>query len=126
MSYPLPTLLAEKIILRDVNVGLDEAAREAVFEKIVRLVQGEQSIVRLCIELTREIPAEDLPLPASTPVTARGQLELAHGGPDLLASVTADDALSSLDFLLDKFRRQLRRQRTAVSRPVAAVAATLA
>ncbi len=120
MSYPAPTLLAEKIILRDVNVGLDETARMAAFDKIVRLVQGHDTIVKLCIELTREVPSEDLQLPASTAVTARGQLELSHGGPDLMASVSTDAPLSSLDFLLDKFHRQLRRQRAVLPRAVAA------
>lgn len=120
MSYPVPTLLAEKIILRDVNVGLDQAARDAAFDKIVRLVQSEASIVRLCIELSREVPAEDVPLPPSTPVTARGQLEISHGGPDIMASVSTDDPLASLDFLLDKFHRQLRRQRAVAPRRVVA------
>ncbi len=122
MSYPAPTLLAEKIVLRDVNVGLDETARVAAFDKLVRLVHGEDRIVRLCVELTREVPSEDLQLPASTAVTARGQLELDHGGPDLLASVSTADALSSLDFLLDKFHRQLRRQRIAPRRVLASLA----
>ena len=116
MSYPASTLLAEKIALRDVNVGLNDATRVVALEKIVRLVQGEERIVRLCIELTREVPSEDMPLPLSTAVTARGQLELSQGGPDLMASVSTDDPLSSLDFLLDKFHRQLRRQRTAFPR----------
>lgn len=109
MSYPTfaPTLLGEKIILRDVNVGLDEPTRLAIFEKISRLIRYDERITRIYIELTQDaaaLPAEGSP----SNVTARGTLEM--GGPSLLASVTSPDATSALEFLLDKFDRQLRRR----------------
>lgn len=120
MSYPTPTLLAEKIVLRDVNVGLDDATRLAVFDKIARLVHREEQIARISIELTREPAPDATDSPVSSGVTARGTLEL--GGPGLLASVTSHDALTALDFLLDKFDRQLRRRLHHARRPAAAIA----
>jgi ribosomal subunit interface protein len=110
MSYPSfsPTLLAEKIVLRDVNVGLDDATRLAVFDKIARLVQHDERIARISIELTRDSDAASDNGSSTASVTARGTLEM--GSPSLLASVTSHDALAALDFLLDKFDRQLRRR----------------
>jgi len=96
--------LSENIVFRDVNVGFTPEARLAVFEKIARLLQYDDDIVRIRIDMTQDAQAE-----AEDRFVAKGELDL--GGPTLLANVANSDPLRALDFLLERFESQLLRRR---------------
>jgi putative sigma-54 modulation protein len=105
MDHPTSSsLLAEKIVLCDRNAGLGLEPRVHALEKLSRFVRlHEHSIVRLHIDVERNPQASEY-----DQFTAKGQLEL--DGPAMLASVASDDPLRSIEFLLEKFDRQLRRR----------------
>lgn len=104
MHTPVPpTLLAEKLVFRDLNSGLSPESRLAAFERISRFAEHHHPLGRLLIELEQD-PATA----ADHRFTAKGQLEF--DGPALFSSVASDDPIRSLDFLLEKFDRQLRRR----------------
>ena len=105
MDNPIfPTHLSENIVFRDVNVGLTPEIRLAAFEKIARLLQHDDDIVRIRIDMTQNAQAAE-----EDRYTAKGELDL--GGPTLLASVANSDPLRALEFLVERFDGQLLRRR---------------
>jgi putative sigma-54 modulation protein len=112
MDHPTSSsLLAEKVVLCDRNAGLGFEPRVAALEKLSRFVrQYDSRIVRVHVDVERNLHAGEY-----DQFTAKGQLEL--DGPALLASVSSDDPLRSLEFLLEKFDRQLRRRPRGQARP---------
>lgn len=117
MDHPnSSSLLAEKIVLCDRNAGLGFEPRVAALEKLSRFVRHYDSrILHLHVDVERNPQASEY-----DQFTAKGQLEL--DGPALLASVSSDDPLRSLEFLLEKFDRQLRRRPRAQKARLPAVA----
>lgn len=99
--------LSENIVFRDVNVGFAPEARLAAFERIARLLQYDDDIVRIRIDMTQDSHAA-----AEDRFVARGELDL--GGPTLLATVSNSDPLRALDFLLERCESQLLRRRAPV------------
>lgn len=99
--------LSENIVFRDVNVGLTPEARLAAFEKIARILQYDDDIVRIRIDMTQDSHAAE-----EDRFTAKGEVDL--GGPTLLASVANADPLRALDFLLERIDGQLLRRRAPV------------
>jgi putative sigma-54 modulation protein len=118
MDHPISSSpLAEKIVLCDRNAGLGLESRLTALEKLSRFVrQHDRRVMRLHVDIERNPHAGEY-----DQFTAKGQVEL--DGPALLASVSSDDPLRSLEFLLEKFERQLLRRSRAQPRrePIAAV-----
>jgi len=94
-----------KVILRGIGLWLTDAMRNAIEAKVERLLRHEPRIVRVRIDVEKESTAH-VPLFA-----AKGHIEI--GGPDLVASVSTEDAYKSVDLLIDKLDRKLRKRTTA-------------
>ena len=104
VSSELPT----KLILRGIHVHLTAAMKAALETKTERLFRHEPRIVRLRVDVHRELRGR------SPVFVAKGQIEIA--GPDLSASVNTENAYASINLLIDKLDRMLRRRITSVLR----------
>jgi putative sigma-54 modulation protein len=94
-----------KLILRGIHLWLTDAMKAALTTKADRLFRHEPRLLRVRIDV--ECSLRD----RTRVFTAKGRAELA--GPDLTASVTTEDAYNSINLLIDKLDRMLRRRMTA-------------
>jgi putative sigma-54 modulation protein len=101
MTTP-PRNETEAKLLLGIHVDLSDAARDAIEKKAKRLFRHEPDILRLRIEVERDVSNR------SRAFTAKGRIEIA--GPDLMASVTSATALVSVTLLIDKLDRMLRKR----------------
>lgn len=97
-----------KLILRGIHVGLTEAMKAALQSKAERLFRHEPRILRLRIDVERDLRGR------TRVFAAKARIEVA--GPDITASVTTEDAYTSINLLIDKLDRMLRRRTTLVLR----------
>jgi ribosomal subunit interface protein len=93
-----------KLILRGIHLWLTDAMKLAVETKAERLFRHEPRIVRLRIDVERDLRGR------TRVFTAKGRIEIA--GPDLTAAVTTEDAYTSINLLIDKLDRLLRKRVT--------------
>lgn len=98
--------LNAKLILRGIHVGLTDAMKASIEAKAERLFRHEPRILRLRIGVERDHRG------TSQMFVAKGHIEIQ--GPDLQASVATEDAYKSVDLLIDKLDRMLRRRTTAL------------
>jgi putative sigma-54 modulation protein len=96
------TVATDKVEFR-CNAELSDAERTAAVERMTRLVNSHPELVRMYVDVERD------PEPHHAPFIAKGQIEIE--GPNLLASVADENALKSVEFLLENFDRQLRRRK---------------
>jgi putative sigma-54 modulation protein len=91
------------VIISGLHVDLTEAMKNAVHEKVERLFQHEDRIIRLRVELeyNQNISRQD-------EFIAKGHIEI--NGKDIVISVASDDLYKSIDLLVDKLDRKLRRR----------------
>ena len=94
---------ADRLILRGVHVTLTDALRSSIQTKVERLFRHEGKILRIRIDVEH-----DKTKGIGHQFIAKGHIEI--GGPDLLASVSSEDAYKSLDLLVDKLDELLRRR----------------
>ncbi len=107
MSSRKPSVPSEpRIIVRGVHFELNADLRATVEDKMARLLRHEERIVRVRIDIEHD-KARD----PNKAFVAKGHIEI-HG-PDLVASVASDDPQKSLDALIDKLDRMLRKKATA-------------
>ena len=97
-----------KLILRGIHLGLTDAMRTGLETKAERLFRHEPDILRMRIDVEPEWRGR------TRAFTAKGRIEIA--GPDMTASVTTEDAYSSINLLIDKLDRMLRKRTTHVLR----------
>jgi putative sigma-54 modulation protein len=105
ITAPLSTVSA-KLILRGIHLQLNDAAKASIETKAERLFRHEPRILRLRIEVERAHGG------GTWLFTAKGHIEIS--GPDLKASVTTEDAYKSVNLLIDKLDRMLRKRTTAL------------
>ncbi|MCF7688645.1 MAG: ribosome-associated translation inhibitor RaiA [Cephaloticoccus sp.] len=98
-----PEVLAAKIIVSGIHLDLTKALKEGAQTRAARLLRHNDHIVRIRIDIDHDKTKGDGHL-----FIAKGQIEVR--GPDLIASVTSEDAYKSLDLLVDKLDRLLRRK----------------
>lgn len=98
-----PAILAQKIIVRGIRFDLTEALRNAALSKAERLLRHEERIIRVRIDLEY-----DKARSGAVNFIARGTMEIR--GPDIFVSAESDDAYKSLDELVDKLDRMLRKR----------------
>jgi putative sigma-54 modulation protein len=105
VSESTPTALTHpKVLLRGVHLSLTEAMRVALLGKTERLLRHEPRLDRVRIDLEHDrTRGRDV-------FVAKGHIEI--GGPDLIATVAAEDAYKAADLLVDKLDRLLRRRAT--------------
>lgn len=104
-----PTLppVGAKLILRGIHLDLNDATKASIETKAERLFRHEPAILRLRIDVERAHGG------GTWLFTAKGHIEI--GGPDLQASVTTEDAHKSVNLLIDKLDRMIRRRTTAMT-----------
>jgi len=90
-------------ILTGIHMDLTDALKNIAREKVERLFRHEERIVRLRVELEY-----DKTRGHQNEFIAKGHVEIQ--GPNLVCSVASDDCLKSLDQLVDKLDRMLRRR----------------
>ncbi len=105
ISAPQPSS-DTKLILRGINVDLSDATKASIENKAARLFRHEPRILRLRLEVEREQGGGTL-------FMAKGHVEIS--GPDLRASVTTADPHQSINLLIDKLDRMIRRRTTALT-----------
>lgn len=97
---------APRIIVRGVHLELTAALKAIAADKVTRLLRHEEQIIRVRLDLEH-----DQTRAPDEAFVAKGHLEIR--GPDLLASVASDDLYKSLDALVDKLDRMLRKRACA-------------
>jgi putative sigma-54 modulation protein len=90
------------IIISGHNLDLTQALKEMVVEKLSKLFEHENHIIRLRVELSTNQGA------SAKDYLAKGMIEIK--GPDLIANVSSDDLYKSIDLLESKLDRMLRRR----------------
>ena len=93
----------QELIISGVHLDLTESLKETVAEKAEKLFNHEDHIIRGRIELEynqNKTHAEEF--------IAKGHIEI--NGPALIVSVATDDMHKSIDQLMDKLDRKLRRR----------------
>lgn len=103
----LPSVGA-KLILRGIHLDLNDATKRSVETKAERLFRHEPGILRLRIDVERA------PGGGARLFTAKGHIEIS--GPDLRASVATEAPHNSVNLLIDKLDRMIRRRTTALNR----------
>ncbi len=91
-----------KLLLRGIHLGLTPAMTATLEAKTERLFRHEPRILRVRIDVERDVRGR------GRVFTAKGRVEIA--GPDLTAAVTNEDAYAAIHLLIDKLDRMLRRR----------------
>jgi putative sigma-54 modulation protein len=91
------------VIISGNNVELTGGLRDAVQSKMARLFAHESNIIRLRVELTVDVTRSVV-----EQQIARALIEIK--GNDMVVSVASDDLYKSIDLLVDKLDRKLRRR----------------
>ncbi|AHF90765.1 ribosomal subunit interface protein [Opitutaceae bacterium TAV1] len=111
-----------KLLLRGVHLNLTDAMKASIEGMVERLVRHEPRIdrIRIDVELDHVHSGPQL-------FIAKGIIELR--GPDMIASVSSDDAYKSVHLLIEKLDRMIRKRDSALKgrrhadEPIAVVAA---
>ena len=91
-----------KINISGINLDLTDALKNYVTEKASKLFEHNDRINRANFEL-EFIPTKD----PKNSFVAKASLEIP--GPNIILSITSDDLYKSIDELMDKLIRQIRR-----------------
>ncbi len=91
------------VIVSGLHLGLTPSFKAYVAEKADRLLRHEERIVRIRVELEYDGRND-----ATRPFVAKGHIVIR--GPDMDCSVASDDWRKSVDLLVDKLDRMLRRR----------------
>jgi len=107
IATPLPSV-GPNLILRGVHLNLNDATKASMETKVERLFRHEPRILRIRIDVERASGG------GTWLFTAKGHIEIS--GPDLKASVTTEDAHKSVNLLIDKLDRMIRKRTAALNR----------
>jgi len=91
------------IIISGNNLDLTEALKRMVIEKVSKLFEHENHIIRIRVELNMSLAAH-----GQKEFMAKGFIEIK--GKALVANVTSEDLYKSIDLLESKLDRMLRRR----------------
>jgi putative sigma-54 modulation protein len=94
---------SHEVIVTGIHLDLTPSIKAYVQEKMERLFRHQERIVRIRVELacdSKQIPSQKF--------TAKGHIMIA--GPDLNASVVADECYKSIDMLVDMLDTLLRKR----------------
>ena len=92
-----------EIIISGQNLELTDALKESVVSKMQKLFTHDERIIRLRVELAYQPNKHH-----HNEFSAKGRLEIQ--GPDMVVSVASDDMYKSIDELLVKLARKIRRR----------------
>ena len=91
------------VIVSGIHLDLTPSLKFYVNEKVGRLLRHEERIVRIRVELEYDGKND-----VAHPFVAKGHV-IVHG-PDMNCSVASDDCHKSVDLLVDRLDRMLRRR----------------
>lgn len=91
------------VIISGVHIDLTDALKNIVHEKVEKLFEHEERIIRLRVELGHDQTTDH-----QHEFTAKGQIEI--GGNDPIATAASDNLYKSIDQMVDKLDRMLRRR----------------
>lgn len=97
-----------KLILSGIHLWLTDAMKTALRTKAERLFRHEPRILRLRIDVERDLHGR------LRVFTAKGRVEIA--GPDLSAAVTAENAYVAINRLIGRLDRMLRKRTSNLDR----------
>lgn len=92
-----------EVIISGVHMDLTEALKSIVREKAEKLFKHEERIIRLRVELEY-----DSNKAREAEYIAKGHIEI--NGPALVVSAASDDEYKSIDLMIDKLGRKLRKR----------------
>jgi len=95
--------MSHDLIISGIHLELTEALKNTVHLKMERLFKHETRIIRLRIELEHAGSKNHL-----GEFIAKGHIALS--GPEIIVSVASEDLYKSIDLLVDKLDRKLRRR----------------
>lgn len=95
----------KEVIISGLHIDLTDALKNLVTEKADKLFQHEERIIRLRVELEYNLnkgsgKAEEF--------IAKGHIEI--NGPPMIVSVASEDLYKSIDQMISKLDRKLRRR----------------
>jgi len=93
----------QEVIVSGIHLDLTPSLKYYVNEKVGRLLRHEERIVRIKVELEYDGKND-----VAHPFIAKGHIVI-HG-PDMNCSVASDDCHKSVDLLVDRLDRMLRRR----------------
>ena len=93
-----------EVIITGVHMDLTDAIKEKVHDKSGRLLKHEGTI----ISIKYELEYHNLKGNSREEFIATGHIDI--NGPNIIASVTSDNLYKSIDQLVEKLDRQLRRR----------------
>lgn len=93
------------IIISGVHMDLTESLKHIVHEKAERLFAHEEKIIRLRVELEDMVNKGD---GKKREFVAKGHIEI--NGPPMIVSGTSNDLYKSIDQMVSKLDRKLRRR----------------
>lgn len=91
------------IIISGQNLELTDALKQSVVNKMSKLFTHDDRIIRLRIELAYKLNKSK-----HNEFSAKGHIEIQ--GPDMVVSVESDDMYKSIDELIVKLTRKIRRR----------------
>ncbi len=105
-----PQSLDEKLVVRGIQLNLTGALKFLIRRKVAKLIRREPRIVRVRIDV-----AHDRTQGAENQFVTRGHIEI--GGADLSAQTSADHLYKSIDDVVAKLDRALRKRATEPNGP---------
>jgi putative sigma-54 modulation protein len=103
----LPAPIDERIIISGIRLDLTAALKQAVANKVGKLFRHEPRIVRVRVYIE-----EDTSRAVDSRFVAKGHIEI--GGPDIVAEAAADNGYKSIDEMVSRLDRGLRKRATAL------------
>lgn len=92
-----------EIVISGIHMELTDALKSIAREKIAKLIRHQERIDRIKLDLEYDAHKSH-----KDPFIAKAHVSI--GGPDLVCSVASDDLHKSLDMLVEKMDRMLRRR----------------
>lgn len=105
-NQTIPSSAADRLIVRGIHLELTEALKSAVESKCEKLFRHQERIVRIRVDLEHDKLHKGKPR-----FIAKGHIEI--GGPDMIVSITDEDAYKAIDLMTQKLDRLLRVRATA-------------
>lgn len=93
-----------EVIISGVHMDLTPALKKMVQDKVAKLFLHEERIIRIRVELSTETPKGD----HHEGFMAKGHIEI--NGPDMVVAEKSNDLYKSIDGMVIKLDRKLRRR----------------
>lgn len=105
-NQTVPSSAVDRLIVRGIHLELTEALKNAVESKCEKLFRHQERIIRIRVDLELDKLHKGKPR-----FIAKGHIEI--GGPDMIVSITDEDAYKAIDLMTQKLDRLLRVRATA-------------